>query len=164
MSSAAPSTALVLCLGSRLVGDDTVGWVVFERLRQLEWPSGCRCEFLGLGGIDIMDRLEGQELLLVVDAVRFGAAPGTVHCLNWEEIPQTPGVAVSAHSIGIREVLGMTAALWPQRMPRTTLLVGVEAVELTFLGAPLTPHVQAAVEEVVGLISARVGLVEAVVR
>jgi hydrogenase maturation protease len=143
---------LVVCIGNELVADDGVGWVVHHELERLVLPERVRLVFLGLGGIDLLEALDGEDLLVVVDGVQLGKAPGTVHRLGWEQLPHAPSRPVSGHGIGVREALAIGTRLYPQRMPQQTVLLGIEGRCFDRLGDGLSPEVAQAVPEVVRLI------------
>lgn len=143
---------LVVCIGNELVADDGVGWVVHRELERLVLPKGVRLVFLGLGGIDLLEALDGEDLLVVVDGVQMGKAPGTVHRLGWEQLPHAPSRPVSGHGIGVREALAIGTRLYPRRMPQQTVLLGIEGRCFDRLGDGLSPEVAQAVPEVVRLI------------
>lgn len=133
------------CIGNELVADDAVGYALYRLLQAEPLPATVRVEFCGVGGIALLDLLTGQEdLLVVVDAVQFGDQPGTVHCLNWEQLPALGGSAISAHGIGLKEAVSIGRTLYPERMPRQVLLVGVEGCCFDQLGGEMTPEVAAA--------------------
>jgi hydrogenase maturation protease len=143
---------LVVCIGNELVADDGVGWVVHQELEKRVLPEGVRLVFLGLGGIDLLEVLNGEDLLVVVDGVQLGKAPGTVHRLGWEQLPHAPSRPVSGHGIGVREALAIGTRLYPQRIPHQAVLFGVEGRCFDRLGDGLSPEVAQAVPEVVRLI------------
>ncbi len=142
-----PSRAVVICIGNELVADDAVGHAVYSSLAEAGLPEAFRLEYCGVGGVALLELLTGQdELLVVVDAVQFGAPPGTVHLWSWDELPALgDGSAVSAHGIGLKDTIAIGYALYPERMPQRTLLVGVEGRCFDQLGAAMTPEVAAAV-------------------
>jgi len=137
--------ALVACIGNGLVADDAAGGAVFDYLSDRGVPPWSRLEQLGTGGLSLLDWLEGESTLVVVDAVQFGAAPGTVHVLDWDQVPLSRGSAVSAHGIGVREAIEAGRHLYPERMPARVVLVGIEGACFNQLGRPMTPEVAAAV-------------------
>lgn len=112
---------VVVCIGNELVADDAAGCLVYERLAGI----GARLEYLGVGGVDLLGMLEGETDLIVVDAVQLGAPPGTVHVLDWEELPQC-GQEISGHGIGLRESIEIGRFLFPERVPERVTLVGIE--------------------------------------
>lgn len=136
--------ALVACVGNALVGDDAVGSAVYNRMvrRPLR---GVRLINMGCGGISLLEQLDGEPLLVVVDAVQFGAAPGTIHMLPLGMFPPAGGPAVSAHGIGLREALEVGGILSPGQMPRQAVLVGIEGRCFDALGARMSRAVARAV-------------------
>jgi hydrogenase maturation protease len=139
--------ALVVCVGNSLVGDDAAGCAVFESLAREPLPEGARVCLLGTGGISLLEMLAGESILIVVDAVQFGAKPGTVQILDWSELPPEHAQAVSAHGIGVRQAIDLGRTLYPGTFPRKLLLVGIEGMVFDTVGASLTPEVACAVEE-----------------
>lgn len=137
---------LVVCAGNPLVADDGAGWAVFERLSGMHLPAEVRLERLGCIGLGLLDYLNGQRLLVVVDAVRFGDAPGAIHVWEWEALPGAGHAAVSAHGIHLRETVAVVRMLDPARAPGRAVLVGIEGSCFDRLRADLTPEVAAAVE------------------
>ncbi len=137
---------LVVCIGNGLVADDAAGCAVHERLAAAGPFPDARLRLLGLGSLELLDELDGEDLLVLVDAVRFGAAPGTVHLREWSELPETPRAAVSVHGIGPAEALAMGRRLAPERMPGRVVLVGIEGCCFDRVGEAMTPAVAAAVD------------------
>jgi hydrogenase maturation protease len=147
--TAAPG-ALVVCVGNALVGDDAVGCAVHAALAARPLPSGVRLELLALGGLRLLDLLEGEARLVVVDAVQLGAPAGTVHLLRWAELPP-PTTATTSHGVGLREAMEVGRRLSPERMPGEALLVGIEGRVFDEVGGAMTPAVAAAVERAAAL-------------
>ncbi len=138
------SRTLVICIGNELVADDGVGYELFRVLKQRALPHGVRVVLLGVGGIDLIDELEGEEMLIVVDAVQFGKQPGTVHVMSWDDIPGNEMRPVSGHGIGVKEAIQVCRRLYPDRAPRHVYLVGVEGACFNQVGAGLTEAVRRA--------------------
>ncbi len=154
----AGSRVLVACIGTDLVADDGVGPAVYERLAAGPLPAGVRIALLGVGGLSLLDALRGERILLVVDAVRFGAPPGTIHVLDWETIPGAPGLPVTAHGIGVREAIDIGRLIGDRRVPDKVTLVGVEGRRFDGIGEPMGPEVAAAVPPAAREIVARARL------
>jgi hydrogenase maturation protease len=131
-------------VGTALVGDDAAGSAVYDRMVRRP-VRGVRLVYMGCGGISLLEHLGGEPLLVVVDAVQFGAAPGTVHVLPLAMLPPAGGPAVSAHGIGLREALEVGSLLYPGQMPRQAVLVGIEGRCFDALGARMTQAVARAV-------------------
>lgn len=161
MSRKVMSRAVVVCIGNGLVADDAAGCAVYRRLARRGPGAGVRLEMLACGGVALLDRLAGEPTLIVVDAVRFGSPPGTVHVLDWDALPPAKGGAVSAHGIGVREAVEIGRQLMPEAMPSRVLLIGIEGRCFDAVGEPLTAAVAAAVpravNEVLRLLSIETG-------
>ncbi len=139
------ASTLIVCLGNPLAADDGAGHAVCEELRRVSLPKGVRLCFIGLGGIDLLEELAGEERLIVVDAVQLGTAPGTVHVLSWDRLPLRQLRPVSGHGIGIREAIEVGRKLYPDRVPESIFLVGIEGGCFDQLRERLSAEVAAAV-------------------
>lgn len=138
------SSSLVVCVGNALVADDAAGPAVHEALLALGLPAATSLRLLGVGGLALLDELGGEELLVAVDAVHLGAPPGTVHEMDFDALPKA-GPAVTSHGIGLREAIEVGRRLYPERMPRRVVLVGIEGRCFDGLGEPMSPAVAAAI-------------------
>ncbi len=139
------ATALIVCIGNDLVADDGVGQAIFSELERRSLPPQIRLKMLGLGGMALLNEFEGEEHLIVVDAVQLGASPGTVHVLDWDQLPQGGG-HVSCHGIGIREAIEVSRTLYPEVTPEIIHLVGIEGKCFDQLGQGLSPEVEESIE------------------
>ena len=143
---------LIVCIGNDLVGDDGIGSAVWRQLSSRTLPDRIRLVNLGLGGLDLLEIMEGESLLIVVDAVQLGGVPGTVYCLESTEMTPAPGRPVSGHGIGLQEALKMGAVLYPERMVEKAFFVGIEGKCFDQLGRGLSPKVEAAIPDAIRII------------
>jgi hydrogenase maturation protease len=141
------TTTLVVGLGRDDRGDDAVGPVVARAVAALGLP-GVRVEEC-IEPLALIDLWASYEAVVVVDAVRSGARPGTVHRRRTgpERPPLTPlrGGAASSHGMGLDSVAELARALG--RLPDLRV-VGVEALSFEY-GAPLSAPVARAVQRTV---------------
>ena len=138
-------SVLVVCIGNELVADDAIGYEVYKRLHTMDLPEGSRIEFVGVGGIALLDLLRGDELtLIVVDAVHFGATPGTLHCFSWDNVPFCSNPVISVHGIGLKETIDIGRILYPEKIPQEILLVGIEGRCFNKMRDAMTPATEAA--------------------
>jgi hydrogenase maturation protease len=148
---------LVLGLGCADRGDDGVGGAVARQVAALGLPA-VRV-VAEAQPLDLLDDAMAADLLVVVDAVRSGRAPGTVLVreVGSGALPDWAGAA-STHAIGLDAAVELARALG--RMPRRLVLVGVEAAGFG-TGEPLSPGVRdavaAAAEMVAGMVGAAAG-------
>jgi hydrogenase maturation protease len=148
---------LVACVGNSLVADDAAGYFVYRNLQTRQLPSSVRLVHLGLGGIALLDQLEGESCLVVVDAVRLGGQVGHVHEIEWEGLPRAR-TAVSSHGIGIREAIELGRATEPQKMPQRVVLIGIEGDCFTGLGEGPCEAVRGGILEATGVVLKMIGL------
>lgn len=152
------SRALIVCIGNELVADDGAGQAVYDYLMEDKLPPDVRISLLGLGGIDLIEELHGEELLVVVDAVQLQGTPGTVHTLEWDQLPAMGPRPVSGHGIGVREAVHVARKLYPERCPANVYLVGIEGRCFDQLGKGLSPEVALAIPQAVRIVRSLVTL------
>jgi hydrogenase maturation protease len=129
---------LVIGVGNADRGDDAAGLLAARRLGGIELegdPSAL---------LDLLDRVDEA---VVIDAVRSGAAPGTVHRfeVGAEPVATLPRGA-STHLIGLADALELARVLG--RLPARATVHGIEGGRFA-LGDAMSPQVAAAVERVV---------------
>jgi len=90
---------------------------------------------------------DGLDTVVVVDAVSTGAAAGTLHHVDVGDgaLPGELRLA-STHALGVGEALELGRALG--RAPRRVVVLGVEGVAFG-MGDPMTPSVEAALDQLV---------------
>jgi hydrogenase maturation protease len=143
---------IVAGVGNLLRGDDGFGVLVAQRLAELGPPAGVRVLDIGIGGIHLVQELlTPVDVLVVVDAVELGRAPGTVLVIR----PQVVDVARMPQEQRHDELADMHYAT-PERafmlarglgvLPPVTWLVGCQASRSDRPGEDLSAPVRAAVE------------------
>jgi hydrogenase maturation protease len=152
--------ALVVGLGSVLMGDDAAGPYLVEWLgARYQFPPGVTLLDAGTPGPELFQYLEGYDAVIVVDSVHAPAPPGAVRLYRGEQLTELPPQPrLSPHDPGLREAL-LTSRL-SGRGPRDVLLVGVVPGRVA-LPPGLTDEVRAAVPEMAGHVVAeltRLGL------
>ena len=149
----------VVCIGNSLVADDAAGCAVHEQLETHALSSDVHLHHLGVGGMNLLDILDGEAYLIVVDAANFGKPPGTIHVREWDELPGRTVQPVSAHGIGIRDVIETGRAIFPERMPRNVLLIGIEGRCFDSFVTQMSPEVQLGVTRAVDEVIRRIAII-----
>ena len=135
----------IIGCGTANRADDRAGLVVAEQLRQL----GFEAEAYDGDPLALLERWSDVDDVIVVDAVRTGALPGTVHV--WDrELPRCSGTAVSSHGFDIGKAIELARVL--NKLPATLRVYGIEAgcFERT---SKISPEVETAIRLVVRQIS-----------
>jgi len=141
------SRILVLGLGSILMQDEGVGVRVLERLQGgYTFSANVKLMDGGTLGIRLMNPILDTDHLIVVDAVKTGSSPGTVHRLSIEELRTKVKEKQSLHQVDFLETLHYVKMV--RNLPRT-VIVGVEPAEMNPWEIALSEIVGSKVGEIV---------------
>jgi len=136
---------VVIGVGNAMRGDDGVGLLVAAALEK-RVPPGVSVVPCEQEPSRLIDAWAGAKTAIVVDAAASGAAPGTVNRFDASETPIPAGVfRSSTHAFGVGDAIELARVLG--RLPGRVLVYGVEGAAFA-PGEPLTPPVEAAVEQV----------------
>lgn len=145
-------TTIVAGIGNIFFSDDGFGSEVAQRLLAADapMPDDVRVVDYGIRGMHLaLDLLEGCDLLILVDAMARGEAPGTLTLL--EPDPTGPGAEpLDAHRMDPQAVLGMVADMGG--IIGRVLVVGCEPEQIED-GLGLSDAVNAAIEPAVRMIA-----------
>jgi hydrogenase maturation protease len=141
-------TVLVAGLGNVFNSDDGFGVEVVHRLRQRPLPAGVQLMDAGIRSLHLAYALlDRPALLVVIDTVTRGGAPGTLYVI---EPALADGAApVDAHDLNLQGLSAGVRALGGEMPP--VLLVGCEPAELAE-GMGLSPAVQEAVDPAMNIV------------
>jgi hydrogenase maturation protease len=138
---------LVLGLGNMLLSDDGVGPALVGQFADSVENWNGRVEFLdgGTQGLALLGQLSGRQALIIVDAMKTGAPPGTIHRLTLAELREAcPRRGNSGHEGNAGELLA--AAQLIDQLPDRLYLVGIEPERIE-TGIGLSEAVQRALPE-----------------
>ncbi|MDR7544417.1 MAG: hydrogenase maturation protease [Armatimonadota bacterium] len=132
---------LVLGVGNDLLGDDAVGLLAAEALRE----EGLPVETTTRSGLALLDAVVGVRKVLLLDSQVAGAAVGEV-----QEFTLAPDAvrSPSAHYVGYGEALAIGAAAGLD-LPDEIRVLAVERSPEVWLGTDLSDPVRAALPAVV---------------
>jgi hydrogenase maturation protease len=141
-----PSRVLVLGVGNASRGDDGVGLVVAQHLRE-DPLDGVTIELTAGEGTGLLALWQDSDAVVLVDAVWTGARPGTLHrfAVGTHPLPAMFS-RVSTHAFGVAEAIELARAL--HQLPPVLVVYGVEGATFE-MGAGLSAAVAAAVPQVV---------------
>jgi hydrogenase maturation protease len=140
---------LVIGAGNAYRRDDGAGLAVARRLQAL--LTDVRVLVKTGDCLSLLDEWDGIDAVIVIDATMSGARPGTIRRHEATNEPLPAGFSRSStHTLGIHEAIELARAL--RRLPRRIVVFGIEGGDFT-AGEGLSPEVDAAVDEVVALVS-----------
>src|SRR6516164_3614495 len=116
--------------------DSSLGPVLIEQLRTMNWPVGFEFEDLSYGPIGIMHNLDSRvpyDRLVLVAGVKRGRKPGSVHAYRWggslpneEEVQARVAEAVTG-VVSLDNLL--IIGTWFRKLPPEAMVIEVESVE-----------------------------------
>ncbi len=132
-------TRKLIGVGNPDRGDDAAGWEVAGSVST--WEVDRR----RAGSLDLIDLWEKDDDVVIVDAMRSGAEPGTVRRFDAlvEDLPV--GAFTSTHAFGPAAVIELARVM--DRLPRSLSVIGIEVAD-TSHGAGMTSSVANAVRSV----------------
>lgn len=132
------SSTIIVCIGNILKGDDAVGPLVCEQLHRLKISA----HLIDAGTVPenyIQPIIKkAPRSLLLVDAIDFGAEPGTI---NLFEAEQLNSLAITTHTLSPRLFLDMIR----QSIELNVYCIGIQPAQ-TQLGQPVSAQVGQAIQ------------------
>jgi hydrogenase maturation protease len=135
----------IVGVGNLFRGDDGVGILAARRLREkLPEVQIMECD----GDLpDILDAMRSENALIVIDAMRSAAAPGTVHRIDAHAQPLSTGLfRTSSHAVGIAEVVELARVLG--QLPGRLIFYGIAGAQFA-PGDSISAQVRRGLTEVV---------------
>jgi hydrogenase maturation protease len=150
-SPAPPRRIVVLGVGNLLWADEGFGVRCVEALQaRYTFAEHVRLVDGGTQGLYLIPQVHGARRLIILDAVDYGLAPGTLKLVEDDEVPRFLGAKkMSLHQTGFQEVLALAqlTGAYPERV----LLIGCQPEELEDFGGSLRPSVKATLNDAVQL-------------
>lgn len=137
---------LIAGLGNVLLMDDGVGVHAVRELQRAS-PAGARVVEVGTAVLDALDLFGSAEVVVALDAVQAGGAPGTVYSIDPRKLP-APLQPTSLHELRLQAAL----RLLPPHTPKPMVIVlGVQPACIDY-GLELSPLVHDALPAFLGVI------------
>ena len=125
---------IVVGVGNPDRGDDGIGPWIAHRLAASTHATSCRGETT-----ELMDLWSDHDDVVVIDAMRSGADPGTLRRFDAHDGPfPTQAFTGSTHNFGLAEAIELSRALGT--LPRRLIVYGIEG-ESFEMGAELSAPV-----------------------
>jgi hydrogenase maturation protease len=138
---------LVLGIGNILLQDEGVGVRVVNQLKQrFQIPPEVTVLDGGTAGMALLDDFLEAQQVIVVDAVKTGAPPGTIVRFEGDQVPVLLQQGITPHQLGLFDLLG--ALTFAGCKPPQLVLFGVVPQSLD-LSLELSPIIAAKVDDVI---------------
>lgn len=136
---------LVIGVGNNYRRDDAVGVAIARALREKNLRHVQVLEQSG-EGTALLEAWRGAGRVILIDAVRSGAAPGTIFRFeaHRQSIP-TKFFHSSTHDFGVAEAIELARTLG--QLPKSLIVYGIEGKDFS-LGEGLSPEVAHAASQV----------------
>lgn len=135
----------VLGVGNLIMGDDSVGLALLERVQSQRPDPRIGYVDGATGGMELLPVVQEATRLLILDAVA-GDTPGQVRRFTGDQVPRLLAMKLSPHQVGLLDLFAASRLLGTE--PSEVEVVGV-VPELVELGLEMTPPVIAAMDEAV---------------
>ena len=130
----------VLGIGNIILSDEGFGVRVVEYMeKNFTFPENVQLIDGGTLGVELTHFVTGTKRLLIIDSINGDAKPGEIFHLRGDEIRKHFAQKISAHEIGIQDVLTMLE-LSGKKIPCVEL-IGAQPYSLE-AGTELTPQMQ----------------------
>lgn len=130
----------VLGIGNIILSDEGFGVRVVEYLQEnFNFPDNVQLVDGGTLGIELTQFVTGTKKLLIIDSIDGGKASGSIFHLVGDEIRNHFSEKISAHEIGIQDVLTMLE-LTGRAIPEV-VVIGAQPFSLE-AGVELTPQMK----------------------
>lgn len=128
----------VLGIGNIILSDEGFGVRVVEYLQKnFTFPENVQLIDGGTLGVELTHFITGTQRLLIIDSIDGGAEGGKIFHLRGDEIKKHFAQKISAHEVGIQDVLTMLE-LSNKKIPHVEL-IGAQPFSLE-AGTELTPQ------------------------
>ena len=128
----------IVGLGNEMAGDDAAGLIAARKLRH-SLAADIHVESRDKPDWEMFERLEEDDVLIVINAVMGGAAPGTIHHFSLDDIADAGLRHCSSHGLGLAHWAGLAEKLG--KPAQHVCIIGIE-IGQTELGAGLSTDVE----------------------
>ena len=138
----------VIGIGNLLRADDGLGIHLVQRLK--EKRPDLEVVDLSTASIEMLEYIKGRDNVVIIDAIKTGAEPGTIHRIILQELKSSS--FTSSHSFDLFGVLLLGWQLCRDEMPKKLVILAVEAEDIDSFIDELTTKVRLAIPQLLEMI------------
>jgi len=142
------SKPIVIGVGNVLLSDEGVGIHIVRQLKKSDISKLVEIHEIGTSSFELLNVIEGNSLVIIVDAVRMNDKPGTVKNIDLvieDDISLLPQFT-SLHQLDLISTLKMAKGVID--LPKKIVLIGIEPASL-MAGIELSKLVEAAIPKAI---------------
>jgi hydrogenase maturation protease len=142
------SKPILIGVGNVLLSDEGVGIHIVRQLKKRDFSKLVEIHEIGTSSFELLNVIEGNSLVIIVDAVRMDDKPGTVKNIDLvieDDISLLPQFT-SLHQIDLISTLKMAKGVID--LPKKIVLIGIEPSSLE-AGIELSKIVEAAIPKAI---------------
>jgi len=140
---------LVLGIGNTMLRDEGIGVRVAEKMMKMSLPPEVEVMDGGIKGLDLLYFIEGRKKVIVVDAVKADAPPGTLFRFTDNDLAAKRGTLRSAHGIDFSDVIAL--ARFTGTKPAEVIFLGIEPADLS-VSLELSPKIEEMIPVLINLV------------
>jgi len=141
---------VVVGVGNELLKDEGVGVHVARALQELSPPGGVEMEVIDGGTLpDVILSFGDAGKLIIVDAVKTGAVPGSVYRFRSGDLTLENKALTSIHEVSLLENLWLMEKF--SRSPEDVVIIGIEPEDMSW-GLELSAKLQQKIPHIIKLV------------
>jgi len=117
----------IIGIGNPLRRDDGIGIVLLEKLVEQKKTLPKEIQYLdgGTGGMNLLHILPQFDIVIIIDAVQFNAAPGSYRFFTADEITTNKNInSISTHTNQLPQVIEISRQL--EELPKQLFIFGIQ--------------------------------------
>lgn len=138
---------LVFGVGNEILTDDGIGPKLVKRLQKEYQQSGISYDTAFLGGMELLEYIQGYEAVVFIDAIRTrNGIPGDVYHLGLSDFKETLHLS-NVHDISFTTAFELGEKLGLE-IPKQVHIIAVEILEDLIFSNDFSPEIQKRYDEI----------------
>jgi len=144
---------IVIGVGNTLLSDEGLGVKAVERLEKTNLPQNVRLFDAGVSLPRTLPLAQGFDKMVIIDAIKAGKKPGTIHRFTLEEIERgqkkKARISLSLHELDVPGMIALEKLV--TKLPRQIVFIGMEPASIS-PGTSLSPVIEEKMESLISRI------------
>jgi hydrogenase maturation protease len=144
---------VIIGVGNLLLMDEGIGVHVINELEKQKLPQNAGVYDGGTGGFKLIDLMHGARMIIFIDAVETGKAPGTITTFNPEDVRSIyREKKYSLHDTDLMEVIKMSELL---DNPPEIEIVGIQPKAINY-GTTLSQELADSMPDIINTVLGKI--------